>query len=97
MHAITKPQHPSELIKPMQRLALNLLSALLLLAIAGCSSQPRKVDTRTWTAISCSTFLQPGNTCYQEAHAICPGGYDIYNPVFSPGEQRRKMEIACKP
>ncbi len=76
--------------------ALRLLLALACMLVA-CSTQPRKVDTRTWMPVSCSTFLQPGNTCYQEAHALCPQGYDIYNPVFSPGEQRRKMEIACKP
>lgn len=78
-------------------LARILLSLPLLAAINACHSVPGKpADSRQWIAISCSTFLQPGNTCVQEALAICPQGYDIYNPQYFPGEQRRKLEIACR-
>lgn len=79
----------------------NMLKILLLLflcqSVAGCSSASRKADTREWMPVSCSTFLQHWNTCFEEAHALCPGGYDIYNVQYSEAEQRRKMMIACKP
>ena len=89
----------SELVvhNPLASIPILAVMLVALFSLAACSSQPRKVDTRQWTPISCSTFLHPGNTCYQEAHAVCPQGYDIYNAVYSHAEQRRKMEIACKP
>jgi hypothetical protein len=77
----------------MKIVALLILMQLLI----GCASTGRKADTREWMPVSCSTFLQRWNTCYEEAHAICPKGYDIYNVQYSEAEQSRKMMIACKP
>ena len=78
----------------MKPLCLSLiLYALLTLLIAGCAS--RQPDNRQWHSISCSTFVQV-NFCQREALAICPNGYDIYNPRWMEGEQRRYMEIACR-
>ncbi len=76
----------------MKILILLIFSQLLI----GCSSANKKADNREWIPVSCSTFLQRWNTCYEEAHALCPGGYDIYNVQYSEAEQRRKMMIACK-
>jgi hypothetical protein len=78
----------------MKPLCLTLLSAMLLSGITACAT--RAPDNRQWHSISCSTFKQV-NFCQQEALAICPDGYDIYNPRWSEAEQRRYMEIACKP
>jgi hypothetical protein len=72
----------------------SLLLAFLLPGIHGCAS--RMPDDRQWHSISCSTFKQI-NFCQKEALTICPNGYDIYNPRWMEGEQRRYMEIACKP
>lgn len=72
-----------------------LLGLCLALLVAGCSST-RQPDNRQWHSISCSTFKQI-NFCQKEALEICPHGYDIYNPRWSEAEQRRYMEIACKP
>lgn len=68
-----------------------LLAALLTI---GCSTA-REPDNRQWHSVSCSTFVQI-NFCQKEALAICPNGYDIYNPRWMEGEQRRYMEIACR-
>lgn len=78
----------------MKPLCLSLLSVLLASCIAGCVSRPP--DDRQWHTVSCSTFKQI-NFCQGEALAICPNGYDIYNPRWMEGEQRRYMEIACRP
>jgi len=76
----------------MKRSCLILLSTCLLL-VAGCAShQP---DNREWQTVSCSTFKQI-NFCQKEALEICPNGYDIFNPRWMEGEQRRYMEIACR-
>jgi hypothetical protein len=70
---------------------------LALSMLAGCSAiSDRKADQRTWTSISCSTYQQ-FNLCEKEARAICPNGYDVANVTWSRGEQRRHMDIACKP
>lgn len=71
-----------------------LLCAALLAGIPACASRPP--DNRQWHTVSCSTFNQI-NFCQHEALAICPNGYDIYNPRWMEGEQRRYMEIACRP
>lgn len=71
-----------------------LLCVSLIPPLTGCAS--RQPDNRQWHSISCSTFKQI-NFCQKEALAICPNGYDIYNPRWSEAEQRRYMEIACKP
>jgi hypothetical protein len=78
----------------MKLLCLPLLPALLMFCVTGCAS--RQPDNRQWHSISCSTFKQI-NFCQREALAICPNGYDIYNPRWMESEQRRYMEIACKP
>ena len=70
-----------------------LACTVLLLGITACASRPP--DNRQWHTVSCSTFKQI-NFCQQEALAICPNGYDIYNPRWMEGEQRRYMEIACR-
>lgn len=77
----------------MKILTLLILAHLLI----GCSATNRKADNREWMPVSCSIFLQRGNTCSEEARALCPNGYDIYNIQYSEAEQRRKMMIACKP
>ncbi|HYD33261.1 MAG TPA: hypothetical protein VEA39_01720 [Methylophilaceae bacterium] len=69
------------------------LCASLSILVVGCAS--RQPDNRQWHTVSCSTFKQI-NFCQAEALAICPNGYDIYNPRWMEGEQRRYMEIACK-
>ena len=71
-----------------------LLCPALLLGFTACAS--RAPDNRQWHTVSCSTFVQI-NFCQREALAICPNGYDIYNPRWMEGEQRRYMEIACRP
>jgi hypothetical protein len=78
---------------------MTIILVLLIFAqlLIGCSSANRKTDNREWMPVSCSIFLQRWNTCYEEAHALCPNGYDIYNVQYSEAEQRRKMMIACKP
>jgi len=78
----------------MKRLCLPLMLGIsLLLSLSGCAS--REPDNRQWHTVSCSTFKQM-NFCQAEALAICPEGYDIYNPRWMEGEQRRYMEIACR-
>jgi len=70
---------------------------IALLMLAGCTSLHEKdADQRTWTSISCSTYKQ-FNLCQDEARQICPNGYDVANVTYSRGEQRRRMDIACKP
>jgi hypothetical protein len=69
----------------------------LLIVLTGCSFFPaRQSDDRTWTPVSCSTYMQ-FNLCEDEARAICPNGYDVANVAYSRGEQVRRMEVACKP
>ncbi|HZV61521.1 MAG TPA: hypothetical protein VFF75_03820 [Methylophilaceae bacterium] len=77
----------------MKPCCLTLIFTALIFLLAGCAS--RQPDTRQWHTVSCSTFKQV-NFCQEEALAICPGGYDIYNPRWMEGEQRRYMEIACR-
>ncbi len=69
----------------------------LLASLAGCSfSSAHETDHRSWTSISCSTYMQ-FNLCEEEARKVCPDGYDVANVTYSRGEQVRRMDIACKP
>lgn len=77
----------------------KILPLLLLAAsmLSGCGMiAERKADQRTWTSVSCSTYMQ-FNLCEEEARAICPEGYDFTNVTYSRGEQVRRMDVACKP
>lgn len=70
---------------------------LALTALVGCSLAPGKeADTREWTSVSCGTYME-FNLCQEEARKICPNGYDVTNVTYSRGEQRRRMDVACKP
>ncbi|HEX5539420.1 MAG TPA: hypothetical protein VFX01_06495 [Methylophilaceae bacterium] len=74
----------------------HMLLALFLL-LAGCQSlSHREADNRTWTPVSCSTYME-FNLCQDEAKKICPNGYDVANVTYSRGEQLRRMDVACKP
>jgi len=70
---------------------------LALFLLAACQSLPHyKADNRTWSSVSCSTYMQ-FNLCQDEAKKICPNGYDVANVTYSRGEQLRRMDVACKP
>ena len=74
-----------------------LLATPLLTVLVACSFSPaHETDQRSWTSVSCSTYMQ-FNLCEKEAHKICPGDYDVANVTYSRGEQLRRMDIACKP
>ena len=74
-----------------------LLAVPLLGALAGCGHFPaHQADNRTWTPVSCSTYMQ-FNLCEEEARKVCPNGYDVANVTYSRGEQVRRMDVACKP
>src|SRR3546814_10899478 len=68
---MTKIQEARRIVKTFSCLCLALLAS-------GCGTT-RGPDNRQWHSISCSTFIQV-NFCQEEALAICPNGYDIYNP-----------------
>ena len=69
---------------------------LITLLLISCSSiSTKKNDGRPWVPLSCSGMLQ-WDTCYKEAKALCPNGYDVANVVELRGSQTRKMEVACK-
>ena len=69
----------------------------LLTGLAGCTFTPaHQTDQRTWTSVSCSTYMQ-FNLCEEEARKVCPEGYDVANVAYSRGEQVRRMDVACKP
>ena len=76
------------------------MKSIIFLAIAfymtGCSSAiSKKTDGRAWVPLSCSGILQ-WDTCFNEAKALCPKGFDIANQVELRPSQTRRMEVACK-
>jgi len=73
-------------------------TALLLVACSSVTpskTSPKQNDGRPWVPLSCSGILQ-WDTCFNEAKALCPNGYDIANKIELRPSQTRKMEVACK-
>ncbi|HWU83030.1 MAG TPA: hypothetical protein VN063_06015 [Methylophilaceae bacterium] len=72
-----------------------ILIALSLMLLSACATPAGKADTRHWTTLTCSGFLQ-WKDCWDQARAICPEGFDIANQIEMRGQQKREVEIACK-
>jgi len=69
---------------------------LLVISMASCSSMTtKKNDGRAWVPLSCSGILQ-WDTCFKEARALCPKGFDMANKNELRGSQTRTMEVSCK-
>jgi len=69
---------------------------LLAFCMASCSSMTsKKNDGRAWVPLSCSGILQ-WDTCFKEAHALCPKGFDVANKNELRAAQSRTMEVSCK-
>lgn len=71
------------------------LIAVMMLTLSACATNTSKQDTRTWTRLACSGFLQ-WKDCWDKAHEMCPGGFDIANQEEIRGHQKREVDIACK-
>jgi hypothetical protein len=71
------------------------LIAVMMLTLSACATNTSKNDTRTWTRLACSGFLQ-WKDCWDKAHEMCPSGFDIANQEEIRGHQKREVDIACK-
>ncbi len=73
-----------------------IVSLILALSLSGCHSvATKKNDGRAWVPLSCSGILQ-WDTCFNEAKALCPQGFDVANQIELRPSQTRKLEVACK-
>jgi len=69
---------------------------LFAISLFGCNAMnTKKNDARVWVPLSCSGILQ-WDTCFKEAHALCPKGFDIANKNELRAAQSRTMEVSCK-
>ena len=74
----------------------NIAYVLLVIGIVGCTSMAtKKNDGTVWVPLSCSGILQ-WDTCFKEANALCPKGFNMANKNEQRSSQSRTMEVSCK-
>ncbi|HEY8353542.1 MAG TPA: hypothetical protein VIK69_00830 [Methylophilaceae bacterium] len=74
---------------------ITVILTLLALTCACSVLDNKTTDSRQWTRVACIGFSD-WQVCHDEAHKLCPGGYDTRNQQENLVTQNRSMEVACR-